>query len=158
VTRKFNSQRNIDGAGLSLQLNHRVINFFHLIALNLIESVMKYCLKYIIILKNLLSISFLSSIYFPLTHFFLQSNEYLLSEGSPVAHFFREQITHITIIVKEVQFSNICFTTKCVDMLINCTKLSYLNVNQLVKSVRAQLSFRPQSPDIFHSSNLRTSL
>jgi hypothetical protein len=80
----------------------------------------------------------------------------LLGE-SPIFYLFRNQLTHITLVIRDVLLSDTLFTNMCRDILAMYTKLSYLNIKQSGKIRRSKFYLlRNQPRDFFSSSHLRT--
>ncbi|CAF1099572.1 unnamed protein product [Rotaria sordida] len=79
-----------------------------------------------------------------------------LTEGSPIARLFREQIRSITVMTTNEVFTNESFTDTCERILAICINLFRLNMNRWIKGDSAQLSLRHRSPNICCSSYLHT--
>jgi hypothetical protein len=115
---------------------------------NLTQIVIDHSLSSIILHKlcphNELAISY--------NHIIAVHLSILLVEPS-VDRLFQEQITHITIKIREVFFSDTIFTFTCAKILAMCTKLSYLNINQPIEFNYGKLSLWIQNSDISYSYN-----
>jgi hypothetical protein len=80
----------------------------------------------------------------------------ILLENSSISGLLGNQLTHITVVIRKITCSGIFFTNTCARILAMYTKLSYLNINQAVKSHRTKLSSWDQPRNFFCSSHLRT--